>query len=166
MVTFGGKEITLLGTPIKVGEMAPEFTAIKRDLSEYNSKEDLGKILIISVVPSIDTGVCSLQTKRFNEEAVRFGDDVKILTISVDLPFAQSRYCSIEGIDNADIVSDYLKKDFGIKYGFLIEEFQLLSRGIVVLNREGRIEYVEYVSEVRNEVDFDKVLDIVGKIKK
>lgn len=166
MVTFGGKEITLLGTPIKVGEMAPEFTAIKRDLSEYNSKEDLGKILIISVVPSIDTGVCSLQTKRFNEEAVRLGDDVKILTISVDLPFAQSRYCSIEGIDNADIVSDYLKKDFGIKYGFLIEEFQLLSRGIVVLNREGRIEYVEYVSEVRNEVDFDKVLDIVGKIKK
>ncbi|MDO4778563.1 MAG: thiol peroxidase [Tissierellia bacterium] len=166
MVTFGGKEITLLGTPVKVGEMAPEFTAIKRDLSEYNSKEDLGKILIISVVPSIDTGVCSLQTKRFNEEAVKLGDNVKILTISVDLPFAQSRYCSIEGIDNADIVSDYLKKDFGIKYGFLIEEFQLLSRGIVVLNGEGRVEYVEYVSEVRNEVDLDKVLDIVGKIKK
>ncbi|MDO5714502.1 MAG: thiol peroxidase [Tissierellia bacterium] len=163
-ITFGGNEVTVIGNQVKVGDQAPDFVAVNNDLSPYDSKEGKGKVRVFSVVPSIDTGVCELQTKRFNEEAAKLGDEVEILTISVDLPFAQGRFCAIEGIDQAKIVSDYKDLDFGEKYGFIIKEFRLLTRGIVVVNKENEITYVEYVPEVTNHPDYDKALAAVKEL--
>lgn len=162
--TFKGDIINLIGNEVSVGEKAPEFMAIKQDLSLYNLREDLGKVLIISVVPSVDTSVCEYQTTHFNEEVTKLHSDVKVLTVSVDLPFAQKRFCEGHGIDRVDIVSDYRDRDFGMKYGFVIEELKLLSRGIVILDREGVIQYVEYVPEVSNPVDFDSALAKVKEL--
>lgn len=164
-VTFGGDKMTLQGTQVKVGEKAPEFTAVKNDLSSFNSKDYEGKVVVYSVAPSIDTSVCSIQAKTFNEKATELSDDVVVVTITEDLPFAQARFCGAEGIDNAMIVSDYKDHEFGTKYGFLIEELQLLARGVVVVNREGEITYVEYVEEVTNEVDFDAAMEAVKAIQ-
>ncbi len=164
-VTFGGDPITLVGEPIEVGKKAPAFHALNTDLSVYDSTSDAGKIRIYSVVPSIDTGVCELQTKRFNEEATKLGDDVVVVTISCDLPFAQGRFCAAEGIDRAKIVSDHKDLDFGKKYGFVIEELRLLSRGIVVVDRDDNVAYVEYVSEVTNHPDYDAALAAVEKLR-
>lgn len=161
-VTFGGNPVNLLGEEIKVGAKAPDFRAVKQDLSPFEfEKETNNKIKIISVAPSIDTGVCSLQTIRFNEEANELKEHVDIVTITVDLPFAQKRYCAAEGIDNIHVVSDYQAHDFGMKYGFLIDGLKLLSRGIVVVDKDGTVKYVEYVSEVTNHPDYDKALDAV-----
>lgn len=164
-ITFGGDKMTLVGTQVKVGDQAPEFTAVNNDLSTFDSKSYDGKIMVYSVAPSIDTSVCSLQARTFNEKATELGDDVVVVTITVDLPFAQERFCATEEIDNALIVSDYKNHEFGEKYGFLIEELQLLGRGVVVVNREGKITYVEYVDEVTDEVDFDAAIEAVKAIQ-
>lgn len=158
-VTFGGNKVTLAGEEIKVGAKAPEFKAVKNDLSVFDSKENNGKVVIYSVAPSIDTPVCSLQTRTFNEEAAGLRDDIVIVTITVDLPFAQARFCANEGIDKTITVSDYNGHEFGTKYGFLMNENQLLARGIVVVDKDGIVKYVEYVPEVTNEVNFDKALE-------
>lgn len=164
-ITMGGTPFTLLGKEIKVGEIAPDFKAIKQDLSEFNFyKEAKDKNKIISIVPSIDTGVCELQTKRFNKEATGLSDTVEIITMSVDLPFAQKRFCGAEGIDHIQVISDYKDLDFGMKYGFLIEELRLLSRGIVIVDRENKVRYVEYVSELTNHPNYDKALIAVKSI--
>lgn len=164
-VNFGGNPVTLLGSEIKKGDKAENFIAIKQDLSIFDFyNETKGKIKVISVVPSIDTGVCSLQTQRFNEESTRLSDEVFIVTISVDLPFAQKRFCGAEGINNIEVVSDHKDLDFGKKYGFTIEEFRLLSRGIVIVNKNNEVEYVEYLDEVTNHPDYDKALEEVKKL--
>lgn len=163
-VKFAGNEVTLSGTQVKVGDKAPEFKAVKRDLSDFNSKETEGKVVIYSVAPSIDTSVCSLQAQTFNEKATELSDDVVIYTITVDLPFAQERFCAAKGIDKADIISDYRYKEFGEKYGFLIDELQLLARGVVVVDKEGKVAYTEYVDEVTNEVNFEAALDAAKKL--
>ncbi len=161
-ITFAGNPITITGNQTLVGKEAPNFVATNQDLSPYDFYEATkGKVKIISVAPSIDTGVCSLQTQRFNEEANELKDDVQIVTLTVDLPFAQSRYCGAEGIDNIDVVSDYNKLDFGQKYGFVIDEFRLLTRGVVVVDKENVVRYVEYVPEVTNHPDYDKALEAV-----
>lgn len=164
-ITFGGDKVTLEGKEIKVGDVAPSFKAVNKDLSDFNSEDLKGKIVVYSVAPSIDTPVCALQTTTFNEEATKLSDDVKIVTVTVDLPFAQERFCSVKGIDNADIVSDYRYKEFGQKFGFLMEELQLLARGVVIVDRDGKVAYVEYVPEVTNDVNFDKALEEVKKLK-
>ena len=164
-ITFGGDKVTLEGKEIKVGDVAPSFKAVNKDLSDFNSEDLKGKIVVYSVAPSIDTPVCALQTTTFNEEATKLSDDVKIVTVTVDLPFAQERFCSVKGIDNADIVSDYRYKEFGQKFGFMIEELQLLARGVVIVDRDGKVAYVEYVPEVTNDVNFDKALEEVKKLK-
>ncbi len=164
-ITFGGDKVTLEGKEIKVGDVAPSFKAVNRDLSDFNSEDLKGKIVVYSVAPSIDTPVCALQTTTFNEEATKLSDDVKIVTVTVDLPFAQERFCSVKGIDNADIVSDYRYKEFGQKFGFMMEELQLLARGVVIVDRDGKVAYVEYVPEVTNDVNFDKALEEVKKLK-
>jgi len=164
-ITFGGKPVTLKGTQVKIGDKAENFKALKQDLSEFDFyNETEGKIKVISVVPSIDTGVCSLQTQRFNEESTKLSDDVFIVTISVDLPFAQKRFCGAEGIENIEVVSDHKDLDFGDKYGFTIEEFRLLSRGVLVINKDNKIEYVEYLDEVTNHPDYDKALEEIKKL--
>src|SRR3712207_2597699 len=144
VTTFAGNPVTLVGKEIKVGDKAPEFVCVKGDLSPFTLKDVEGKVKLISVVPSVDTGVCELQTIRFNQEAAKL-DDVAIITISVDLPFAQARFCGAKGIENAVVVSDYKDTSFGLEYGFLIDEFRLLNRGIVVIDKDDVVRYVEYV---------------------
>ena len=164
-ITFGGDKVNLEGKEIKVGDVAPSFKAVNKDLTDFNSEDLKGKIVVYSVAPSIDTPVCALQATTFNEEATKLSDDVKIVTVTVDLPFAQERFCSVKGIDNADIVSDYRYKEFGQKFGFMMEELQLLARGVVIVDRDGKVAYVEYVPEVTNDVNFDKALEEVKKLK-
>lgn len=160
-VTFGGKNLNLYGEVVKVSDKAPDFKAVNNDLSSFDSKENQGKVVVYSVVPSIDTGVCSLQARTFNEEAEKLGDDVIVITVSCDLPFAQKRFCAQEGIKNSISISDYKDHDFGKKYGFLIEDLALLSRGVVIVDKNGKIAYTEYVKEVTNEVNFEAALDAV-----
>jgi hypothetical protein len=160
-VTFGGKKLNLYGEVVKVSDKAPDFKAVNNDLSSFDSKENQGKVVVYSVVPSIDTGVCSLQARTFNEEAEKLGDDVIVITVSCDLPFAQKRFCAQEGIKNSISISDYKDHDFGKKYGFLIEDLALLSRGVVIVDKNGKIAYTEYVKEVTNEVNFEAALEAV-----
>lgn len=160
-VTFGGKKLNLYGEVVKVSDKAPDFKAVNNDLSSFDSKENQGKVVVYSVVPSIDTGVCSLQARTFNEEAEKLSDDVIVITVSCDLPFAQKRFCAQEGIKNSISISDYKDHDFGKKYGFLIEDLALLSRGVVIVDKNGKIAYTEYVKEVTNEVNFEAALDAV-----
>lgn len=158
VTTFAGNPVTLLGKEIKVGDKAPEFTCVKGDLSPFTLNDVEGKVKLISVVPSVDTGVCELQTIRFNKEAGQL-DGAAVITISCDLPFAQTRFCGAKGIDNAVVVSDYNGHSFGLGYGFLMEEFMLLNRGIIVLDKDNTVKYVEYVKENTDHPDYDKALE-------
>lgn len=160
VATFAGNPVVLVGNEVKVGQPAPEFIALKEDLSEFSLAELKGKNVLISVVPSVDTGVCEAQTRRFNEEASKLENTV-IITISVDLPFAQKRFCAAEGIENLIMLSDYRHLDFAHKYGFELEGLRLLSRGIVGIDKEGIVRYVEYTPEVTNHPDYDKALTAV-----
>lgn len=160
VITFAGNPLTLLGTPIKVGDTAPDFTVLDADLNPVTLADAKGKKLIISVVPSIDTSVCAAQTRRFNEEAAKL-DDVIVYTISCDLPFALGRFCGAEGIDIVKTLSDHKDLSFGDAYGYTIEELRLLARGIVVVNEEGVVTHVEVVPEVTDHPDYDAALAAV-----
>ncbi len=164
-ITFAGNQVTLAGNTTVREQVAANFCAVKQDLAPFDFyAETEGKVKVISVVPSLDTGVCALQTTKFNEEAAKLKSDVIVVTISVDLPFAQGRFCGAKGIENLVVVSDHKDLDFGDKYGFIIEEFRLLSRGIIVIDRSNTVKYVEYVSEVTNEPDYDKALEAVKRL--
>lgn len=163
LVTMGGNPVTLIGKEIKVGHKAPSFIVVTNDLEEYSLKDAGDNIKIISVVPSLDTGVCELQTTRFNREAAEL-EDVVILTISVDLPFAQKRFCSAHDIDKVIVLSDHRDLSFGMNYGFVIEELRLLSRGIVILDKNNLVQYVEYVREVGEHPNYDKAIEEVKKL--
>src|SRR5690625_3571820 len=147
-VTFHEEPVTLLGTEIKVGDTAPNFTVLSNDLEEVTLEDYKGKIKLISVVPSLDTGVCSQQTKRFNEEADKL-DNVQVLTISMDLPFAQTRWCGTENVHNMDVLSDHREAEIGKKYGVRMKELRLLARTICVEDSNDKGDSVEYVSGVR-----------------
>lgn len=161
-VTFSGDPVTLAGNEIKVGDQAPEFTVLANDLSEKSLSDYKGKIKLISVVPSVDTGVCAEQTKRFNEEADKL-NNVHVLTISMDLPFAQTRWCSANGIKNIDLLSDHRDADFGHKYGVLMEELRLLARAIFVVDENDKVVHVEYVPEVTTHPNYDAALEAAEK---
>ncbi|MCE1167826.1 MAG: thiol peroxidase [Sphingobacteriia bacterium] len=163
IVTFLGNPLTLLGEMITVGTKAPDFTAIGEGLKPVSLKDFPGKVVLISSVPSVDTGVCAAQTRRFNVEAANLGD-VAILTISNDLPFALGRFCAAEGIDKVVTLSDHKDTDFGLKYGFLLEELRLLNRGIIVIDKDGIVQYVEYVKENTNHPDYDAALEAAKKL--
>ncbi len=160
-VTFGGKPVRLVGRHCEVGEKAPSFTLVDGSLQCVPSERFYGKVRIYSVFPSVDTPVCSLQNIRFNREAAQLGDDVVVLSVSVDLPFAQKRFCAAEGIDRVYVLSDYRELDFGLKYGFVLEGYRLLARGVVVVDRDDTVRYVEYVPEVSHEPDYEQVLHVV-----
>lgn len=162
-ITMGGNPIHLLGEEIKVGMKAPGFKAVKTDMTEFDSAELAGKIKIYSVVPSVDTRICEFQTIRFNEEATK-NPDVMVVTVSVDLPFAQKRFCVANDIENSIVVSDHRNLDFGLKYGYAIDGLRLLARGIVVVDANDEVRYVEYVKEVGSHPDYDKVLDFVATL--
>jgi len=155
VVTFAGNPITLVGPEIKVGQQAPDFTVLSNDLQPKTLKDYEGKVKVISVVPSLDTGVCDAQTRWFNQDATGLSDDVVVLTISMDLPFAQKRWCGAAGVDKVETLSDHKDASFGTNYGFLIEELRLLSRGVVVINKDNKVTYVEYVP------DFDAALEAI-----
>lgn len=163
-VTFGGNPVTLLGEAAKPGNQAPEFTVVNADMQAVKLSDFDGKIKVLSIAPSIDTPVCANQTRTFNKEATKLNDKVTVISISVDLPFALKRFCAAEGIENVETLSDHKEVDFGKKYGFLIEEFRLLARGIVIIDESNEIKYVEYVPEIGEEPNYEKALEEVRKL--
>ncbi len=155
VVTFAGNPIALLGKEVKVGDKAPAFTLLDNGLGEKTIADYAGKVKVISVVPSLDTGVCDAQTRWFNQNVSKLGENVVVLTVSVDLPFAQKRWCGAAGIDQVETLSDHRDLSFGENYGFILEGLRLLSRGIVVIDKDDVVRYVEYVPEVTSAVNFD-----------
>jgi thiol peroxidase len=158
-ITFKGEPVTITGNETKAGQIAPDFILTGNALDPVKLSDFKDKVKIISVFPSIDTGVCALQTKRFNKEAAKLGENIVILCVSKDLPFAQSRFCGAEGIDNVITLSDYKDNEFGEKYGFLLKELGLLTRGVIVVDKDNVVQYVEYVKEVAEEPDYRKAID-------
>jgi thiol peroxidase len=164
VATIKGNPLTLIGREIKIGDKAPDFK-VNKDLMTQVSLHDFdGKVKLISVVPSLDTGVCDAQTRRFNVEAAKLGDKVTVLTLSMDLPFAQARWCGAAGVDQVVTLSDYKDASFGEAYGVLIKELRLLMRSIFVVDANNNVQYVEYLSEMTNPPDFDKALEAVAKL--
>lgn len=162
-ITFAGDQVTILGEEIKVGDKAPNFVGVKPDMTEYSLADAGDKVKIISVVPSMDTPVCELQTINFNEMASKL-DNVQIITVSVDLPFAQQRFCGAKGIDDIVTISDHRDLDFGLKYGFVIKGLRLLARGIIVLDKDNTVRYVEYVPEVTTHPDYEMAVEEAKKL--
>ncbi|ERN52547.1 thiol peroxidase [Alkalihalophilus marmarensis] len=157
-ITFKNNPVTLLGTEVKVGEKAPDFKVLANDLSEVTLADTKGKVRLISVVPSIDTGVCDQQTRRFNEEASSLGN-VEVLTVSVDLPFAQKRWCAAAGIENVQTLSDHRDLSFGQAFGVAIEELRLLARSVFVIDSNDVVTHAEYVSEATNHPDYEAAIE-------
>jgi len=163
-VTFKGNPVDLLGNQVKVGDKASDFTVTGAGLSEVKLSDFAGKVKIISIFPSLDTPVCATQNIRFNKEAAALHSDIVILSVSVDLPFAQSRFCGAEGIDKLVTVSDYKNRDFSSKYGFLIDGLFLLARGIVVVDKTNTVQHVEYVPEITMEPDYEAALKVAKNL--
>lgn len=161
VAAFKGNPITLIGPELKAGDAAPNFTVSKNLLETAQLSDYAGKIKLISVVPSLDTGVCDAQTRRFNSEAAELGDDVVILTISMDLPFAQARWCGAAGIDRVVTLSDHKDASFGQAYGVLIKEFRLDMRSIFVIDKNDKLTYVEYLAEMSEHPDYDAAIAAV-----
>ena len=164
IVTMRGNPLTLIGNELKVGEMAPEFTALDNNLSPVQFSSFRGKICILSSVPSLDTPVCDMETRRFNEEASRLGPDVMILTISMDLPFAQKRWCAASGVDKVQTLSDHRDTSFGTSYGVLIKELRLLARAVFLVDRKGTLQYIQIVKEMTSEPDYEAILNALKKL--
>ncbi|MCC6491506.1 MAG: thiol peroxidase [Pirellulales bacterium] len=159
-VTFKGTPLTLAGKELKPGQAAPEFKLhyFEGGLKEIKLADLKGKPTILSVVPSLDTPVCQMQTKKFNESLGEFGDRINALTVSLDLPFAQNRFCGAENVKNIRPASDYQDRNFGNSYGTLIEELKIMCRAIFVLDKAGQVTYAEYVPEVASEPNYDAAL--------
>ncbi len=162
-ITMRGKPLTLIGNEVKVGEKAPEFTAIDTNLNPVSFSTFQGRTCLLSSVPSLDTPVCDLETRRFNEEASRLGSELVILTISMDLPFAQKRWCAATGVAHLQTLSDHRDASFGLSYGVLIKELRLLARAIFLVDRKGVIQYIQLVKELTQEPDYDEVLHAIQK---
>lgn len=160
-VTFKGNPLTLAGDEVQVGQDAPDFTLhyYEDGLKTITPADLKGKPTILSIVPSLDTPVCATQTKRFNEELAALGDQINAVTVSLDLPFAQGRFCGAEGISNIRTGSDYQERSFGQNWGMLIEELKLLARGVFVLDANGKVVYAETVKEVTEEPNYGAALD-------
>jgi len=156
-VTKNGEGLTLLGPRKKVGDKAPDFKAVDGDYNKVELKDFKGKVILIAAVPSVDTKVCNLETRKFNEAASKL-NDVVLITISHDLPFALSRFCGAEGINNIHVWSDHLYGQFGLKYGVLIKENLLLARSVFVINKKGKITYMEIVPEITHEPNYEAAL--------
>ena len=159
-----GNPLTLLGNQIKVGDVAPEIVASDNTLAEVKLSDFKGKVVVLSVFPSIDTGVCATQTRTFNKKATDLSKDVVILTLSKDLPFALGRFCAAEGINNIHTLSDFKFSRFGLEYGFLIKENQLLARGVVVIDKNGVVKYKEITKDILDEPQYDLAMAAVKQL--
>ena len=163
-VTVKGGAVTLMGDEVKTGQAAPDFKVLDADLKEFGLAAFKNKIKLIASVPSLDTPVCDLQIKRFNDEAAKVSKDVVIIFISMDLPFAQKRFCEAYNIKKVKTFSDHRDASFGVNYGVLIKELRLLARAIFIIDRVDKVRYAEYVKELTNQPDFDRVLSALKSI--
>ena len=163
-VTFQGNPLTLLGNEVKAGRQAPDVELVANDLSPAKLSAFKGKVCILTSVPSLDTPVCDTETRRFNEAAGKMGGDVVVLAISMDLPFAQARWCGAAGIENVKTLSDHRDGAFGESYGVLIKNLRLLARAVFVVDKEGIVRYEEIVREVTDEPDYDGALEAAERL--
>lgn len=164
LITMKGNPLTLTGTQPQLGDKAADFEVVANDLSIVRFSSFRGKVCIILSVPSLDTSVCDLMTRKFNEEAGKLGDKVVVITVSMDLPFAQKRWCGAAGIKNVMTFSDYRIADFGNRYGVLIKELRLLARAVFVADKDGVLRYSQIVSELTHEPDYQGALDAVKQL--
>lgn len=163
-VTFKGQPLTLMGKPVHVGEKAPNFQVVDNALNLIDFSKFKDKLCIISVVPSLDTPVCDIQTRHFNEAASKLGKDITILTISMDLPFAQARWCGAADVHQVITLSDHRNASFGQAYGLLIKEWRLLGRAVFIVDKDGVIRYTQYIKEISQQPDYNSVLDEAKKL--
>lgn len=164
VITFAGDPLTLVGNEVRVGDKAPQFTVVDKGLKQVSLSDFQGKVKLISVTPSLDTPVCDLQARTFNEEAAALPDAIVVLNISMDLPFAIARFCSNAGIEKIETLSDYKDASFGTAYGVLIKELRLLSRSIFVVDQKDVITYIEMVPEITKAPNYDKALSEARKL--
>jgi len=164
-VTMKGAPLTLVGKEIKPGDKAPDFEVLDNALAPVRLGAYQGKVIVLSSVPSLDTPVCDMETRRFNSEAAKLGDEVVVLTVSMDLPFAQKRWCGAAGVEQVTTLSDHKDAAFGLAYGVLIKELRLLARSVFVIDRQGVVRYVQLVKEVTHEPDYDDVLQAIAKAR-
>jgi thioredoxin-dependent peroxiredoxin len=166
LVTLKGKPLTLVGQQVGVGDFGPDCEVVDNDLKPVRLSSFKGKTVIVSSVPSLDTPVCDIETRKFNEKAGQLGDAVKVLTISMDLPFAQKRWCGAAGIKNVQTLSDHREASFGITFGVLIKELRLLARAVFVIDKTGVVRYKQIVPEITNEPDYEAAINAAkGLIK-
>ncbi|KGM43546.1 redoxin [Alkalispirochaeta odontotermitis] len=163
-ITFQGNPLTLQGVELKVGDTVPDVALLGNDLSPVQLSSYKGKVCVISVVPSLDTPVCDMQTRKFNEQAGSLDDNVAILTMSMDLPFAQARWCGAAGVEKVVTLSDHRDAAFGEAFGLLIKELRLLARAVLVVDKDGKIQYAQLVNEVTEEPDYNAALEAVKKL--
>ncbi len=162
MVSFQGNALTLTGDPVEVGRMAPDFTVLDNAFNPVKLSDFRGRIVIISAVPSLDTPVCELQTIRFNQEAA--GLDAKLLTVSMDLPFAQARFCDSHKIGGAQTLSDFRDREFAMKYGLYLKELGLIARSVLIVDRDGLVAYLQIVPDISSQPEYDDVLLAARKL--
>jgi thiol peroxidase len=161
-VTFLGNPLTLEGSEVKVGDRLPDITLIKPDLTPYSLSEGTGQVTLIASVPSLDTPVCDAEVRRLSQEASRL-DNVRVLAVSADLPFAQARWCGAQGIDNVTMLSDHRDLDFGKAFGISIKELRLLARALFVIDAQGRVTHVEYVRELTEHPDYEAAVSALRR---
>jgi len=164
LVTFGGNPMTLVGNELKVGDDAPDAEVVGNDLQPVKLSTFKGKVAIVAAVASLDTNTCDVETRRFNQEVGKLGDGVVGLTISMDLPFAQARWCGAAGVETVKTFSDHRTAEFGEKWGVLMKELRLLARAVFVVDREGDVRYIELLSEVGDEPNYDAALSAVKEL--
>ena len=164
IITIHSNPLTLVGNEVKVGAAAPEVELLDNDLKPVKLSSYRGKVLVIASVPSLDTPVCDLETRRFNDEAANLGPDIELVTVSMDLPFAQKRWCGAAGVKRLKTLSDHRQGEFGTAYGVLIKELRLLARAVFIIDRQGTVQYQQLVKEVTNEPNYEEVLQALEKI--
>jgi thiol peroxidase len=164
VVTMKGNPLTLIGPALKVGDRAPDAKLVANDLSEVALSSYKGKVVILSAVPSLDTSVCDIQTHKFNEQVEALGPDAIVVTVSMDLPFAQKRWCGASGLSHVVTLSDHREAAFGRAYGVLIKELRLEARSVFVVDREGVIRYIQIVNEMTHEPDYAPALEAAKKL--
>ena len=164
-ITMRGNPLTLVGNEVKVGEAAPDFMALDNNLTPVKLSAYRPKVCILSSVPSLDTPVCDIETRKFNEEAIKLDEKVQILTISMDLPFAQKRWCGSTGANKIQTLSDHREAQFGIAYGVLIKELRLLARAVFLIDHKGILQYIQLVKEIANEPDYDEIWSVLNKFR-
>ena len=164
LISMRGNPLTLTGNEVKVGDEAPDFDVVANDLSPVRFSSFRGKVCVLSSLPSLDTPVCNAQTRRLDREAERLGTDVAILTISMDLPFAQKRWSDAAAMNRVQALSDHRDASFGTSYGLLIKELRLLARAVLLVDRDGTIRYIQLVKELADEPDYNAVLSALDKL--